>query len=167
MYCFRHLPTLSFYRYSITSSYQYERLSLVDWAMSALPRVQGACQTRQRLHINPNGPRTNNLSRAVVNQVCPMPRPLRPEGPYGRRKASDSASHIWYPVSSTGSPYYRITYTELQKCGISAAARSLTVWCSLPNSGARNAGTLLIHHSATGSGEAALSVLHDFWTPGT
>ena len=28
-------------------------------------------QTRQRLHINPHGPRINNLSLVIVSQVCP------------------------------------------------------------------------------------------------
>lgn len=39
-----------------------------------------------------------------------------------------------------------------QKCGIFAAAGLLAVWCSLSNSGARNAGTLLVRHSAPALG---------------
>lgn len=82
VYCFRRLPVLSFI--SIPSC---RVIAVVRKAnpgrlgTSALHRgFQGASQTRQCLHINPSGPRTNNLSLTVISQVSPMPRPPRPEG---------------------------------------------------------------------------------------
>jgi hypothetical protein len=135
------LPTQYFYRYSIMSSYQYERPSLVDWAMSALHHGF-------RAHVKPNSVYISTLMGTTC-RVRSSTKSALCHAPYTSKVHMDVEGPVTYGVRFPPRGHHT---TELQKCGISTAARSLAVWCSLSNSGARNAGTLLVHHGAPAPG---------------